>query len=123
MDFEFRGERDIGPPPPPPEHFNVLITSCWSLISLSAENYTASGWFSWLKELSQGMATSEIPLCSNFCQIVELKVPSRLSQSSFYRSVLEVNQSGAKVAVKREGLYSVIPAVKFLDEPIEYGKP
>ena len=124
VDFEFCGEQDIGLPPPPPKHFDVLVTSCWSLISPGGENYTASNWFSWFKELGQGMAASEIPLCSNLCQIVRLEVPSHLSQRSLYRSVLEVNQIGAKVVVvKRKGLYDVTPTVKFLDAPIEYGKP
>ena len=123
VNFRFRS--NIGPPPPPPEHFDVLVTSCWSLISPGGENYTTSGWFSWLKEFSQGtVAASEIPLCSNLCQIVRLEVPSRLSQSSFHRSVLEVNQSGGKVvAIKEQGLYNIIPAVKFLNAPIRCGKP
>ena len=123
VDFEFYS--NIEPPPPPPEHFDALVTSCWSLISPGGENYTTSGWFSWLKELSQGtVAASEIPLCSNLCQIVTLKVPSRLSQRSRYRSVLEVNQSGGRVvAIPEPGLYNIIPAVKFLNAPIKCGKP
>ena len=118
VDFEFCSNTGRpGPPLPPPEHFDVLVTSCWSLIS--------PGRFSWLlKEFNQGMAASEIPPCSNLCQIVRLEVPSRLSQSSSYKSVLEVNQSGGKVvAIPKPGLYNITPAVKFVDAPIKYGKP
>ena len=115
VNFKFRS--NTGPPPPPPEHFDVLITSCWSLIS--------SRGFSWL--LNQGMPASEGPPCSNLCQIVKLKVPSRLSQSSYHISVLKVDQSGGTEVVddpdSEKGLYKITPAVKFVDAPIKDGKP
>ena len=123
VDFEFCGAEDVGPPPPPPERFEVLVTSCWSLISPD-ENYTTSGWFSWFKGLSPGTAASKVPLYSNLCQVVILEVPSDLPQESLYKSVSEVNQSSSKTVVKRPGLYKTTPAVLFLDgPPIESGKP
>ncbi|KAF8797603.1 hypothetical protein BYT27DRAFT_6935145 [Phlegmacium glaucopus] len=80
--FEFYGAEDVGSPPPPPKHFDVLVKSCWSLISPHGESHTVSNsWLSWFK--GPGMPSSDVPLYSNLCQLVILEVPSDLSQNTF----------------------------------------
>ncbi|KAF8804803.1 hypothetical protein BYT27DRAFT_7051545, partial [Phlegmacium glaucopus] len=76
----FHGTEDVGSPPPPPKHFDVLVKSCWSLISPGGDSHTISGWLSWFKGLAPGTPASEVPLYSNLCQLVILELPSDLSQ-------------------------------------------
>jgi len=123
VDFEFYGASDVGPPPPPPDHFEALVTSCWSLISPGS--YTTSGWVSWFMGLSPGTAASavQVPLYSNLCQVVILKAPSNLSQETLYRSVTEVSPSNSNTVVTRQGLHQITSAVLPQNgPPIESGK-
>ena len=87
VDVEFFGPSNLGPPSPPSDHFEVLLTSCWSLISPGhgSESYTTTSWLSWLKGLGSGTPASKVPFYSNLCQVVILEVPSTLSQEMPFR--------------------------------------
>ncbi|KAF8816178.1 hypothetical protein BYT27DRAFT_7248489 [Phlegmacium glaucopus] len=113
VDFRFYGTSDVGAPPLPPKHFDVTITSSWSLTPPSTnQSYITSGWLSSIKR-------SKCSSYSNLCQIVKLQLPSDQLQETFYRSVTvtEVNQASTKTVDKRPALYTVTLTVEFLDSP------
>ena len=111
---------DDEPPPLPPNHFDIVITSYWSLISPPANYSVNLGW-----PFFKARSASEAPQFSTLCQLIELQVPSDLSQDTFHISTAEVNQSGTlnEITINREGSCKVTPFVLLLDEESESSKP
>ncbi|KAF8816172.1 hypothetical protein BYT27DRAFT_7184994 [Phlegmacium glaucopus] len=120
VDFRFYGTSDVGPPPPPPEHFDVTITSSWSLLTPASNNRNrrtrASGLLSSIKK-------SKVPLVySNLCQVVKLQLPSDQLQETFYRSVTstKVNEAASTETVdERPALYKVTHTVELSQASLE----
>lgn len=74
VNFKFYGITDSVPPPPPPKRLDVLIKSCWSLIPRADCSVDPA----WISKGAPGLPAYDVPLYSNFCQIVILEVPSDL---------------------------------------------
>lgn len=97
---KFHGMSDDESPPLPPNHFDIVVTSYWSLISPRADN-----------SINFGRSASEAPRYSTLCQLIKFQVPSDLSQDTLHMSTAEVNQSGCQVIIEREGSCTVTPVV------------
>jgi hypothetical protein len=103
--FKFHGMSDDEPPPLPP-HFDIEVTSYWSLTSPRqphADYSTNLGW--------PFLPASEAPRHSTLCQVIKLEVPSELSQDTLHMSAAKVTQSGCQIIIKREGSCTVTPVV------------
>ena len=101
--FKFHGTSDDEPPPLPP-HFDIEVTSNWSLISPRADYSMNSGW-----PYFRGGSASEArysTLCQ-LTQLIKLQVPSDLSQDTFHKSAAKVNQSSCQTIIEREGSCTV----------------
>lgn len=84
------------------EHIDAEVTSSWTCIpSRSVRNGWRTGeWSEWLKQIVSRAKSAEGVPYSNFSQIVALKIPAILAESSDYVAILTVDTVSGKVKDK-----------------------
>jgi hypothetical protein len=108
--FEFRGNTKA-PAPSLPEFVHAEVASYWSILTGGDHDV------SWLDTILKRAPTAG--LYSNLCQVVVLKIPSQLSESSFYCATLHIDSAGMQIdeSLPANEPVKVNPFVQFGTKP------